>query len=112
MHNSRSPSATIARGDAQNGLNVFPTLSDAQDARRHSPLWNVQAVAWSGDAVARKVHVAQQDESDLPARRSMDDRESRWCAQGSANIVVHCPVVSLLDASPRAAQAAKPRIQP
>lgn len=113
VHQGGVVEALRAGGDAHNVLDFFPTLSDAHQAELYTPMWDLHVVAWSKDAVARKANVAQKDANQIRqlAARGMITNPG-GVPQGSANIVVNCPVVGFLDAPPRAPQAAKPRNQP
>lgn len=96
-------------GDAHNVLDSFPTLRDPALAHLYTPLWDLQLVKWSDDAVARGANVAQTDANQI----------RQLAAQGvvhssddlplvTAGIVVNCPVIGFIDQAPDAPQAADP----
>ncbi|MDQ6907494.1 MAG: hypothetical protein M3176_11745 [Chloroflexota bacterium] len=96
-------------GDAHNILDSFPTLRDPALAHLYTPLWDLQLVKWSDDAVARGVNVAQTDANQI----------RQLAAQGvvhspddlplvAVDIIVNCPVIGFIDQAPDAPQAADP----
>lgn len=113
LHGGGVVEALAAGGDAHNVLDFFPTVADRRMALLYSPMWDLHVVAWSKDAVARKLNVAQKDANQIRqlAARGMVTNPG-GVPQGSANIVVNCPVVGFLDTAPREPQAPKPPNQP
>jgi len=96
-------------GDAHNILDSFPTLRDPALSHLYTPLWDLQLVKWSDDAVARGVNVAQTDGNQI----------RQLAAQGvvhspddlplvTVGIIVNCPVIGFIDQAPDAPQAADP----
>lgn len=99
----------LFRDDAHNILDSFPTLHDPALAHLYTPLWDLQLVKWSDDAVARGVNVAQTDGNQI----------RQLAAQGvvhspddlplvTVDIIVNCPVIGFIDQAPDAPQAADP----
>lgn len=96
-------------GDAHNVLDSFPTLRDPALARLYSPLWDLQLVKWSDEAIARGANTAQMDANQI----------RQLAAQGvvhaddnlplvTVDIIVNCPVIAFIDQAPDAPQAADP----
>ncbi|MGI8854745.1 MAG: DUF7482 domain-containing protein [Thermomicrobiales bacterium] len=109
LQNADVLTALSLGGDAHNVLDSFPTLRDPALARLYTPLWDLQLVKWSDDAVARGANTAQTDANQI----------RQLAAQGvvhaaddlplvTVDIVVNCPVIAFFDQAPDVPQAADP----
>lgn len=96
-------------GDPRNVLDTFTTLRDPALARLYVPLWDLQLVRWSDEAVAQGRHTAQADANQirqLAAQGMVTAPDGRPLV--SANIIANCPILGFTDQPPTEPQAPDP----
>lgn len=96
-------------GDAHNVLDAFTTLRDPALARLYTPLWDLQMVKWSDQAVAEGRNTAQTDANQI---RQLAAKGMVTAPDGgplvTQNIQINCPIIAFIDQPPTEPQAPDP----
>jgi len=84
--------------DVSNIFDAFPTNSDAEDRAEYSPAWDLHVGVYSDAAVAEGLNGLQTDGDEIRQLAAAEVVGSPGgLALGSANIVINCPALALLD---------------
>jgi len=96
-------------GDAHNVLDSSPTLRDPALARLYTPLWDLQLVKWSDEAIVQGLNVAQTDANTIRqlAARGLVHADDNLPLV-AVDIIVNCPLIAFIDQAPEAPQAPDP----
>lgn len=88
--------------DVSNIFDVFPTNERAADRAEYSPAWDLQVGLFTDDAVAAGSNGLHTDANVVRSLASQGVVTSPGgLPLGSANIVINCPALGFLDASPQ-----------
>jgi hypothetical protein len=84
--------------DVSNIFDSFPTNSDSTDRAEYSPAWDLNVGLFSDDAVAAGRNGLQTDSEEILRLAAAGDITAPGgLPLGSANIVINCPALALLD---------------
>lgn len=84
--------------DVSNVFDAFPTNSDAEDRAEYSPAWDLNVGVYSDAAVAAGSNGLQTDSDEIRKLAAAEMVTAPGgLPLGSANIVINCPALALLD---------------
>ena len=99
--------------DVSNIFDVFPTNTRLSDREEYSPLWDLQLGVYSDEAVAEGLNGLKTD-ANVVRRLAAEGLITSPGGQplGSANVLINCPALGFLEASPRGPRTEVPGVQP
>lgn len=98
MDNPEVLEALKLGADVSNIFDAFPTNSDAADRAEYSPAWDLNVGVYSDAAVAEGRNGLQTDSDEIRQLAAAEVVGSPGgLPLGSANIVINCPALALLD---------------